>query len=54
MPDLDKIKPQWREIIRIVEGLENGKLTFKFQDRTPTYIVEADGRIERKELKGGG
>ena len=53
MPDKE-LKIHWINLIKLVEGLENGELTFKFQGKLPVYIVKAEGKIEGKDLSKNG
>jgi hypothetical protein len=44
------LKPHWLRLIRLIESLENGEITLKFQNGLPIVVVKAEGRIEGKEL----
>ena len=54
MPEQDKIKPHWLRLIKLIESLENGEATIKFQNGLPMVVIKAEGRIENKDLTKGG
>lgn len=44
------LKPHWQRLIRLIELLENGEATVKFEAGLPVRVIKAEGKIEQKDL----